>query len=171
MTTPIAPNTGPLPSTRLALEVLDEKCLLSYQDGNKQLSVLEFQIGIDTLAQQIFKHTPPRPIELEQAIDLVEEAIMQVQAQVPRGLAVDSRSARLLLLQRSGSPLQAMPGETPQLSLQQVESLFNRLADLSQGRPAMQDDLPTGPRFAAALLIWRELMHHLQIETVTLAAP
>lgn len=170
MPTPFASKTGTLPTGRLDLEVLEEKCQLSFKDKHNQLSILEVQIGIETLVQQVFKHTPPHPIELEHAIELVEEAIMQVQAQVPRRLAVYSQSAQVLV-PWAGNLTQPAAGKAQTLGLQMVEVLFNRLASVSQGRPAVQEKLPNDRQFAAHLLIWRELMHHLQIDAVTVLPP
>ena len=57
------------------------------------------------------------------------------------------------------------------LAIDEVETLFNRLVAVSEGRPASQEALPTDARFFAAMLILREFMHHLHFARVTLQPP
>lgn len=78
-----------------------------------------------------------------------------------------------LILQGVGASLIATTLEAcgisqPVLTLNEVEVLFNRLVAVSQGRPASQEILPTDVRFVGALLILREVMHHLHITVVNL---
>jgi hypothetical protein len=47
-----------------------------------------------------------------------------------------------------------------------VEMLFQRLASRSLGAPVADAELPHGREVAAALLILRECMHHLDIARV-----
>ena len=47
------------------------------------------------------------------------------------------------------------------LSREAMESLFNRLAALSMGRPTAKDDLRVDASFSAMILILREIMFHL----------
>ena len=56
------------------------------------------------------------------------------------------------------------------LTLEEIETLFNRLVAVSEGRPASQEVLPTDGRFVAAMLMLREFMHHLSFAKVTLQA-
>jgi len=66
--------------------------------------------------------------------------------------------------------LHAADSATQTLSTDAVESLFNRLVSLSEGRPVSQDALPSDVRFCAALLLLRECMHHLHFHQVVFAA-
>ena len=45
------------------------------------LFLREFPLGVDSLVRQSLRHVPPRPIELEHAIELTEEAVMPLAAQ------------------------------------------------------------------------------------------
>ena len=105
------------------LEIVADSCHLSFKDKAGHKSTLTVEIGVETLAQQIFRHAPPSPIELEHAIERVEDAIMQVQALVPRGLAVCSLSAQVLLPWASDPALPATR-EATTLRLQAVEALL-----------------------------------------------
>lgn len=125
----------------------------------------EFPLGVDALVRQSLTHEPPRPIELEHAIELTEEAVMPLAAQFAgsAGLVLKGLGASLIArgLESGGIAQTA-------LALDEVESLFNRLVAVSQGRPASQETLPTDGRLFAALLMLREFMHHVHFAKVTL---
>lgn len=125
----------------------------------------EFPLGVEALVRQCLRHDPPRPIELEQAIDVTEEAVMPLAALfagnpklILQGLGASLIASRLA----AGGPAQTV------LTLDEVETLFNRLVSVSQGRPASQETLPTDTPFSAAMLMLREFMHHLHFAQVTL---
>ena len=124
-----------------------------------------FPLGVDALVRQSLRHEPPRPIELEQAIELTEEAVMPLAAQFAGGPGLILQGLGASLIARG---LAASGTKQTVLTLDQVEALFNRLVSVSQGRPASQESLPTNARFFAALLMLREFMHHLHFEQVTL---
>jgi exopolyphosphatase/pppGpp-phosphohydrolase len=112
------------------------------------------QVGIDDLAEAIFRHDPPTPAELERAIDVVEDALMATR------LPHEERGG----LVTSAPVLRDLPGlggEGARLSRDEVEALFQRLASASLGDPSAAAGLPTDGRHASALLILRECMHHL----------
>ena len=60
------------------------------------------------------------------------------------------------------------PGPHRVLTLDVMERLFNRLAAVSEGRPAAQEGFPDDPAFAGTLLVLRELMHHLPFASLVL---
>jgi len=53
------------------------------------------------------------------------------------------------------------------LGIAEVETTFDRLVYVLQGRPASSEGLPESPEFAATLLILREFMHHLKFSSIT----
>lgn len=122
-----------------------------------------FALGLDRLVQQCLRHTPPRPVELEHAIEVTEDGVMP--------LAPQFGGTAQLLLQGEGAALlrAALPGAGV-LTLDAVEALFNRLVMVSEGRPAVEETLPTDARFYAALLVLREALHHLRFAQVRLQA-
>lgn len=149
------------------LEMCGDTCLVQRVAGAQTLLRREFPLGVDSLVRQSLRHEPPRPIELEHAIELTEEAVMPLAAQFAGSSA--------LILQGLGTSLIASSLKTSgiaqaALTLDEVEVLFNRLVSVSQGRPASQESLPTDARFFAALLMLREFMHHLHFAQVTLQA-
>lgn len=120
-------------------------------------------VGPQAVAAAFFRHDPPLPHELERAIDAVEDALMH--ANVPRangGALVTSDPVLSLFLG-------LQPGGA-MVTRDHVEALFQRLAAASLGRPGDVSSLPQG-REAAALLILRECMHHLDFESVSFVDP
>ena len=51
-----------------------------------------------------------------------------------------------------------------------VEHVFARLSAVALGRPAASEGLPESTDFIAALLLVRELMHHLDIPAIRLGS-
>lgn len=119
-------------------------------------NALILPIGHRQIAAAFFHHTPPTPLEIEHAIEAVEDAVMSVRAQLPAGATLASGDPALRALARHAG---LREGERF-WSLEAVEHLFNRLADRASGRPASQDDLPVDGDSAARLLIVREALHH-----------
>lgn len=135
--------------------------------GTHVLAMREFALGVDALVLRSLHHEPPRPIELESAIDLTEEAVMPLAAQFAGDSTLVLRGLGALLIV---SGLAVSGRAQTVLVLDEVETLFNRLVAVSQGRPTSQETLPTSARFVAALLMLREFMHHLHFTQVTLEA-
>lgn len=132
-------------------------------------AAIDFKLGVVSLAQQCFLHQPPLPIELEHAIELTEDVVMP--------LASQFATSPLLVLQGMGAQVivKAIAASdsaqtTFTLTQDQVESLFNRLVAVSEGRPISQEFLPIDKSLFASVLILREFMHHLSFTQVTLQA-
>jgi exopolyphosphatase/pppGpp-phosphohydrolase len=122
-------------------------------DGTPAIHRLD--IGPERLAHRVFRHTPPLPVEIEHAIDLVEDELMRLHGRVSRGRA----------LQAAGT-FQVVQRVVPGGQREDVEALFERLTLVSQGRPSAGDGLPQDSVFAAAALVLRECMHHLGCEAL-----
>lgn len=114
---------------------------------------------------------PPSGAALENAIATVEDALM------PHVAAL--RRYPLDVLQGDGSLLQDIARATGRgapvqqglrLSIEEVERLFNRLADVAAGMPARTQEIPESPRFVAALLVVREILHHVGYQWLEITA-
>ncbi|MCZ4317099.1 hypothetical protein O4H66_27180 [Comamonadaceae bacterium G21597-S1] len=141
-------------ATRLHLQA-HQTTLKTAQGRNIILSV-----GALSLADGFFHRDPPKPHELEHAIDAVEDALMA--DHVPRAIGGS--------LVSSDPALHALPGlqtSGTTLSIDQIEAPFQQLAAASLGRPGHMTDLQQGRQAAAALLILRECMHHLNFESAS----
>lgn len=117
------------------------------------------RVGARGLAEDVLRHDPPTPAELERAIDVVEDALTASRLQ-HRGDLGELVTADALLL--------ALPGldEGAALTRDAVEALFQRLASRSLGTPVAAAELRHGRDIAADLLILRECMHHLGFDRV-----
>ncbi len=98
---------------------------------------------------------PPTPLQIEHAIERVEDAVMGARTHLGAGARLATRDAALHALARH-----AGVDAGGWLGIDAVEALFNRLAARAAGRPAAQDALPVDAPSAARLLILRELLHH-----------
>jgi len=126
------------------------------------LKELSLPIGPGRLAAKVFSRELPSPVELEQAIEVVENALDAT------GLAAEPRGE----LVTTDAVVRQLPGLAVghgALSRADVESLFQRLASASLGQPSAALGLPAGREAAATLLLLRELMHHLGFEAVRVA--
>ena len=130
---------------------------------------VELDLGWSHIAPGPFASTPPRPAELERAIEFVEDQVMPLARIIPRGPVLCARC------EGPGAPELAkmvgsvLPGcTTVDAGLPDIEAAFARLAAIAEGAPAGQDEPLTRPEGAAALLIVRELMHHAGLQQVTL---
>lgn len=147
----------------------EQTTLLGHQAGPLAVTAapLVLNVGAQKTAQQFFKHAPPSPDELENAIAAIEDEVMRVRAQsVPDSCLVTADAAIREIARLAG----LAPAAQIELPLDAMEQVFQRLTALSLGRPASQDDLPTDAAFAATLLILREIMQHLHFTSVTVQA-
>ena len=143
----------------IQLSLLPQRTTLTASQGDSA----SFDVGPRTLVSTCFRHEPPTPVELEHAIELIENALMDAGYRPENSGALvtdDTQIRRLPGLEDLGA----------NLTRDQVEALFQRLADISLGSPQTRGDLPTDREAAAALLILRECMHHLGFTSIAIAA-
>ena len=132
---------------------------------------LALPMGADALARELLRHEPPRPLEIEQAIERVEDAVMPARARLPEAFRLQTEDALLRALFADGAPGASAAEEAPRwLGTEAVEQRFNRLVARAEGRPAAQDPhLPVDGPSAARLLILREMLHHWGLDGIALA--
>ena len=122
------------------------------------IDALVLAIGTEKTGQEFFHHAPPTPEEVENAINVVEEEVI-------RAYKMTGKRSILCTTDNSIREIAQLAGvlEQPEmlLSREAMESLFNRLAALSMGRPTAKDDLRVDASFSATILILREIMFHL----------
>lgn len=123
-------------------------------------------VGISDISDGLFRHDPPTPFEMEQAIDAVEDALTSSRLQhAERGELVTTDPLLQAWVATGG-----LQGDAARLTRDEVEALFQRLASATLGHPRALAGLPSGREAAAALLILRECMHHLGYGGVSLVA-
>ena len=127
---------------------------------------LTLPVGAGALAQEVLRHVPPRPLEIEQAIEVVEEAVMPARAQLPSTIRLCCADPHLKLM----ATMVTQAKDPVWLGIDAVEQLFNRLVARAEGRPALQDELPVDGPSAARLVIVREILHHWGLPGFDLSA-
>lgn len=132
---------------------------------SKSDGLLELPVGAGALAREVLRHAPPFPLEIEHAIEVVEEAIMPAAAHLPEQYQLFSNDPLLRSLAAEAGQLELRPlggidALTAWLGIEAVEQLFNRLVARSEGRPESQDGLAVDGPSAARLVIVREILHH-----------
>jgi hypothetical protein len=116
-------------------------------------------LGPALLREQWLRHAPPRPQELEAAIEAVEDLVMPLHRVLPAGVTLHVESVERAAL----APLaQARTRD-------ELEALFDRAAAIAQGRPASSDPELADPETVAALVLLREVMHHLGFTQLRIA--
>ena len=145
------------------LHIGEEQTAVATGTGTEPDAVLVFAIGSKRTAADFFKHTPPTPGELENAILVVEDEVSRLRTITANASALFSAGPDIReIALAAGVPNQPVMI----LALDAVEQTFDRLAALTLGRPASSAGIPATATFAATLLILREFMHHLQFASI-----
>ena len=152
-------KTGTAGTPITLLHIADEYTVIVTATDTAAESVWLLKIGSQLTSGSYFKHNPPTPDEVENAIQVVEDEVMSISKLIPANsilFTTDTEIGEIARLTKSTT------SDSGRLLLREdMEHLFNRLAAIITGRPASQDILPTTNTFAATLLILREVMHHL----------
>lgn len=147
---------------RLTLDGEDSRIVSDHED------TLEHVIapGIERLLREHFQRGVMPAMAMENAIAVIEDEI----ALVPRalhGIALFSNTPSVGEIARAAG---LGVGDTS-LTRDAVEHVFSRQSSVAMGRPASSEGLPETPTFVPALLLVRELMHHLDIASIHLDGP
>ena len=86
--------------------------------------------GSSNIAHRFFRHDPPTSVELESAIDAVEDEVMRVRSLFVEGATLVPTDPGLRALATAAN---ATPRDDKVLTLDSVELLFQRLASASPG--------------------------------------
>lgn len=141
--------------TRISFD--DNRTVLS--DGSSPDVLLN--IAAINIATRLFRHDPPAPREVEQAIEWTEDALTTtgMKQNVRGNLLIDDPR----LLKKLG-----LYAEGERMTRNQLEARFQRLASISLGHPRTLDDPSPEPMAFAMLVILRECMHHLGYDGLVL---
>jgi hypothetical protein len=153
----------PLPATTVELTLEAEALQLVPAPA---VSPWRTALGWSQVVQAFGQHMPTA-LRLENAIALVEDAVMPAARILPAGPIILRTASPLLheVAQAAGADLHAQPAR---LSRTAVEHLFSRLADQAERGAYADPALPQRPDLAAALLILREALHHWGVEWLEL---
>ncbi len=144
------------------------------EGGHPQPVFHHMTLGLDLLATRTFREHMPTEAQLEHGIMLVEDAVMPMARLIPPSNVFVTRDPYLLevgqqaLGVRDVTAAWKTTGRLPVLSREAVEAQFELLARQAAHPHLPQGDLPQSPRWAAALLFLREILHHWQLGAVRL---
>lgn len=116
--------------------------------------------------QNILRHLQSEPataFEIEAAIATIEDELMPVIPSLPAHRSLITSEPKIHQIAGLGTGTDKF-----RLEVEEVERLFNCLADVAYGTPAKILEIPENREFAAALLYLRELMHHAGFSFITL---
>lgn len=114
------------------------------------------QAGSLASARKLLRHEPVNAAELEAVIEVVEDRIMPALRDLPAAAVLEARAEELdELMHALPDPVNAKT-----VGIDEVERLFNRLADVASGSPLAASGLPPDASFALQLVLLREVMHH-----------
>lgn len=147
-------------SSTVVLHIGSEQTDVTVHRENDDVVHLSLTLGSQLISLGYFRHTPPTPNEMENAIMAIEDEIMRVRHDIPANSKLTSTDNDIRTIARLAG---AAENEDILLSVEAVEHTFDRLALVINGRPASFEGIPDGNDFAATLLILREFMHHLQL--------
>lgn len=117
---------------------------------------------------------PPSEVALERAIADIEDALMpQIPAlrAHPHMQLACADAVLEPLIQLLALPSRPVQVRVWMLEIEQVEHAFNQIARVAAGLPANAVGLTERPEFVAALLVVRELMHHVGWRQLRLGDP
>lgn len=153
--------------TGYVLSIEDERTVLAADIPGGAAPVLLAGLGRRTVARDCFKRDPPSPLELENAIAAIEDEIARVRASPAEGSRLRTRDP----LVREIALAAGLPHEREMnFALPAVEQAFQRLAAQASRGVRSADGLAAGNEAAAALVILRELMHHLRFPAIIVSA-
>ena len=125
------------------------------QEEATDLAGTRLAVGFRRIAREHFRHQPPSALEIEGAIAAIEDEIARARPARGARPVTHDPMVREIALQAGVAPGPAMV-----LAREAVEQAFER----SLRRPPDNEHM-------AALLILRELMHHLDIESIEVQVP
>jgi exopolyphosphatase/pppGpp-phosphohydrolase len=146
------------------LHIAADYVLLAIGTDKRPEIAVQFEIGSAKTAQESFKHNPPTPGEVENAIVAVEDEVMQAAKMIPVATHLVTCDGGIDEIFRQLDPYQQKTDH--RLYRHDLEAVFGRYAAIVSGRPASADTLPQTPSFAATLLILREVMFHLNFAEI-----
>lgn len=146
------------------LHIGAEQTSVATGPGAEPDAALVLAIGSRKTAADHFRHDPPTPGEVENAIVIVEDEIARARKLIADGSTLFTKDASLREIALIAG---TRDGSEMVLSRDAMERTFERLAGVTLGSPASSKAIPGDPAFAATLLILREFMHHLRFSSIT----
>ena len=154
----------PHDAAMITLQIGDHDTTVTLPAGAQPVQVLRLPIGAASVAAAHFRHDPPSEADMERAIQAVEDVVMPLHRLLPPGASLASTDAAVREIALLAG---VAPADRMLLTVDDVESVFDRLAAVVTGSTPARQQIPAGPAFAATLLVLREFMHHLKFAAIT----
>lgn len=155
------PNDTPITVLHIGME----QTAVATGTGTEPGAIITLTISSQKTAIEYFKHNPPTPSEIENAIVTIEDEVARVRS-------IISGASMLFTTDESIREIAIIAGIPNQseiiLTRDVMELTFERFVSVSHGRPISREGFPPRISFAATLLILREFMHHLQFLSITI---
>ena len=147
---------------KVLLHIGDEQLVVLSGQCGRAATEQRLDLGVLRIAKDLFRHDPPTALEIEQAIDVVEDELMRLGPLDSVGTTLWSTSAAL----------QAWASVSgPTMAIETVEQWFQRLALAAHGQIDALRGLPSGREAATTLLVLREFMHHRGYVSIVVVDP
>lgn len=153
----------------VSLDLGAERARFIVDPQGRTCAIVALGVGVPQLVRDVLRHSPPTAREMEGAIDLVEEAVGPARERLPPRMRLVVSGEVVREIARVAAVAPGSAGQASSLGVDAVERAFNRLVNVVEGHPASHEGVPESASFAAALLVLREVMHHLGLEAVELA--
>jgi hypothetical protein len=125
-------------------------------------------IGSRRTAREHFRHLRPTEAELEGAIATIEDEVARAGPMLrKRSTLFTTNEVFRQIATAAGAPA----GASTILGLELVEETFGRFVSEALGQAPRSTGFPLDRESAAALLILREFMHHLQFGSINVVSP
>ncbi|MCB6184204.1 hypothetical protein LIN78_11670 [Leeia sp. TBRC 13508] len=142
----------------LTVHISKNETQLFLANHTSEAAVGTLAIGFENVLPGPIRVTPPRPIDLELAIEYIEEEVMPWAQKLPAqpylclvGNEEVVNVITALFDQDASKPY----------SIDQIEDAFRRLCEIAEGSPAKGNESLITPVAVSTLLILREMMHHI----------
>jgi hypothetical protein len=144
------------------IEITDDSVIFRFFKEGREERSLALNLSPAMIAAKFFRHSIPGEAEVEYAINFIEDELMKDASLVNAG-------ERLYVADRPlAEALRVPAGGAATLTREAVEEAFTRYALLSMGRSPVYDDIAMDRKKYAAVLIVREILHHLDFGAITL---
>jgi hypothetical protein len=129
------------------------------------MSDVKLSIGWCNVLPGPLRDSPPKPEELEMAIQYIEDHITPLARIITKGSVLCVRCVG------EGAPslfplIHTRPVLRNPCPIDDIEAAFSRICAIAEGRPVGEDGQLIDQATAALLLIVRELMHHTGLTQV-----
>ncbi len=142
---------------------IDKQSLsFEYKKEDALQKVIELPLGYEAISSKFFKSSMLTEAETEYAINYIEDHLMSNKEFINHQETLESKSKSIAdVLSKNG----LLQGEH---SRKTIEDLFNNYARIVMGTPSTLMDIEITKDDFATLLVLREVMHHLNFESISI---